>query len=644
MKRISYNLVTIYGALFRDLSMWGPGEPLMHERDYSRLCTLVETRGERSVLIDFPNYAKSFDKAISRGRIDSTEFQLLGKAVNGVPQFMGSLFERVFASDGSLHPNPDVAAVKNIRQVLGLCKKVKVPLAEDKIKEEIHAFFITDRALRAPSDSWRTVSFTTNGIPSFVDAVPRGETTDLFGRQSPGISSRLVAILDRVADRVLRGFLEFDPDSIVGKHGPGAVADMAGGLDKYVFPTWPQQLERVFPRDIHAAANVRLFDYESTGGSCEDRGTLRCVPAKVIPVAKTLEKPRLIASEPTANQYIQGGINKYLRRCIRESVLRATIDLQDQNPSRDMALKASNDSSLATVDLSSASDRLSCWTVERIFRSRPEILEGLAASRSPWVVDKKYTGDIALLRKYAPQGNATTFPVQSIAYACMAIAACIWSDPANGYNSTSGFYPSIRYYARRVRVFGDDIILPTYALPALSSLLEFCQLKVNGAKSHYNGNFAESCGMDAFRGVDVTPTYLSYIEDVTTPSATVSVLEVANNLYKEGLINTSEALLSLVPDNVLRMLPITNRGGLALSLFSFSTGFSARRCRYNHHLHRDDFETLVPEVSITKGSRESWENLLQFFVENPGRETTWSSGWVEQSRFRLKRRWVAIPG
>lgn len=641
MKRISYNLTAIYGALFRDLSMWGPGVPLMHERDLSRLCTLVETRGERTLLVDFPRYAKSFDKACSRGRIDCQDFPLLGKEVNGVPQFMGSLFERVFTCDGSLRPSPCVQSVRNIRQVLGLCKKVKVPLADDKITEEVHAFFSTDRALRAPSSGWNTGVF--DASVSLMDAVLRTDTVDLFGRQCAGISSRLVDTCQRVADNLLQRFLDFDPDAIVGRHGPGAVADLASGMDKYVFPTWPQRLERVFPRDIHAAANVRLFDYESTGGSCEDRGSLRCDPAKLIPVAKTLEKPRLIASEPTANQFIQGGINQYLRRCIASGPLKGCLSLNDQEPSRVLALQASMDPQLATVDLSSASDRLSCWTVERFFRSRPEILEALAASRSPWIVDKKYTGEYSLLRKYAPQGNATTFPVQSIIYASIALAACIWSDPGWGKQCRS-FDQLLKLFIPRIRIFGDDIIVPTYALPALSSLLELCQLKVNGDKSHYSGNFAESCGMDAFKGTDVTPVYLSYIDDVVSPSAVVSVVEVANNLYREGLIHTSEVVLRLAPEHVLRMLPVSNQQGLPLSLFSFSTSFFAKRRRYNHHLHRVDFETLVPEVKVTRKSRESWENLLQFFVENPDPTITWSSGWVEEMRFRLKRRWVAEPG
>lgn len=652
MKRISVNIFLAYVNLFEDLRRWGQVDPYESERDISRITTLCETRGERSVFIDFPQIAKLIDKAISRKEnIDFGKLAILGgkHPWNGYPNFMNSVWKKVFTGSGALLPEPDIGAVMALRQVFLLYKKVEIPCSEEKIRNEVRSFFAVDRALRPCSQHWNDLDFIRSGS-SLLDGFSSGNEPS-FGHQFDRTEAprRLSWTFQRVCDQIVRRFHDFDPDSIIGNHGPGAVADLKGGMDKYVFPTWSQRLERVFPRDLHASANVRLFEYGSWHSE-DSRGSLRELPAKLIPVNKTQEKPRLIASEPAANQFVQGGLRKWIRRQIDVGVLNNCISIQNQVPSRNLALLASTDAEIATVDLSAASDRLSCWTVERVFREAPALLNALAAARSQYIVDRKYTSTTAWLRKYAPQGNATVFPIQSIVYACASIASVIWSTPGYRITSDGDLWKSICMASTEIRVFGDDIILPSLALPALSSLLELCQLEVNGDKSHFSGTFAESCGMDAFMGTDVTPVYLHSVEDEVPPGGVQSAIDVSNGCYRKGLISMGNHVASTIPEHIIDELGISRMPGPSTLLFTYSSGFNAKRIRHNRDLQRDEYRTLIVSTLSKTQQRDSWESLLQFNIELPAKQLFGiitpekELGWTSRVRTKLVRRWEPTPG
>jgi len=643
MKRISVNIYLSYCSLFKDLIVWGQVDPFESERDLSRIFSLVETRGERSIFIDFPACAKSLDYALSRGQLNTEDFAILGKTRDGIPEFMHSTFRKVFDNDGRLwREGPDVGAVQALRQVLLLYKKVQIPCSEEKIRHECKAFFSLDRTLRLGTDAWFGLGSFDPGINLADASMYDKRTPELFG-DVPVFPTSLVRLAQRVCDQVARGFRDINVDAIIGNHGPGAVADSTSGVDKYVFPTWSPQLERVFPRDLHSSANTRVFDYAGAYDG-EPSGMLRMLPAKLIPVAKTQEKPRLIASEPTANQFIQGGLRKFIRGRIESGMLQRCIAISDQSLSRDLAVRASLDSSIATVDLSNASDRLSMWTVERVFRQAPCLLEALAASRSQFIVDKKYTKQHAQLRKYAPQGNATVFPIQSIVYCCLALAASVWSRPGLKIGRDSDLWSSINKMTHVVRVYGDDIVLPSRALPALSSLLELCQLKVNGGKSHYSGSFAESCGMDAFMGTDVTPVYMASVDDEVKPGNVQSAIDVSNDCYKIGLLHLGNRVMEGVPEHIISLLAVSRQPGPSTLLFTYSPGIKAERRRTNRSLHREEYMTFETQFTSKRVKRDRWESLFQYFTENPSQETNWSSGYDSRGRTKLVRRWVPIRG
>jgi len=303
--------------------------------------------------------------------------------------------------------------------------------------------------------------------------------------------------------------------------------------------------------------------------------------------------------------------------------------------------------------LSSASDRLSCFVVERMFRYNLSLLEALNACRTPYIVSgvQGYTfpqdernvilGNVLRMKKFAAMGSAVTFPIQSIAYCNMAIAAVLWSE---GLKPT---IRNIRLAGGKVRVFGDDIILPSSSAHHLAFILDLLQLKVNREKSHVQGYFRESCGMDAYWGTDVTPVYLTNLQPGKTASSVSSWVDVSNNAHSKGLWSLARYMLDQMPDALLRRVPISQTQQAGLCLYTFSNhglGYEKKDyvpIKWHKSLHR----WLIPQIEVRSRRRlerrDSWQSLYQYFVESPSVDQKWSSGVTASSRTTLKSSWLA---
>jgi hypothetical protein len=100
---------------------------------------------------------------------------------------------------------------------------------------------------------------------------------------------------------------------------------------------------------------------------------------------------------------------------------------------------------------------------------------------------------LLLLNKYASMGNGTTFIVQTIVYYALARVAC--------QNAGIDGNPEIA-------VYGDDIVLPTFAAEHLREILHHAGLVVNVGKSFTDSRpVRESCGGDYYRGSNVRPVF-----------------------------------------------------------------------------------------------------------------------------------------
>jgi hypothetical protein len=635
MKSHVGTLLGAYKALLRDYALQYPSYHVSARRDYSRLSDLVKSRGLEVLLVDLPNAGKQVDLAFSRGHL-TLQIPCFGtKSKRGIiPRLFAGIFSRVFDRSGLLRDCVDPKDIWWLRQVLYLCKKTELPCSTRRIIDSVDEFFLIEESLPTPTWNWDLDDLGTDVPVSFLSSSVQPELLEVSQPCSP----HEMDTLQQVCDIVTSSFGEFDPMDLRTKHGPGAVSDRVSGGSKYDFPYWPRKLDSVFWMDHFSAANTDLFRDRSV----QHDSTLWCsnheLPSKLIAVPKTAKGPRLIASETIAYQWCQQAVKDFLRDRVRQSPISNAIDFTSQQKNQRLALSSSLDKRYATVDLSSASDRLSLWVVERTFRRNLTILSCLHATRSRWIwnpiSNKRAT--YSRLRKYAPQGNATTFPVQSIFYACAAIASLL----ADSHTKVTT--KSILRASKEVQVFGDDTIIPTESLDTFTRILECLHFKVNQDKTHYKGNFRESCGCDAYSGVDVTPVYFTKPSVAPTAESLASAVQVSNNFYMKGLFSVSRMLKTLCERQSLR-LPFVPKGSGVLGWYS-AFGYDPNGCytRWNQNLQRIEIKMSRLSVKQDRIPLPGASALLQYFTDAPAPTTMWKAGEAQRSKPLIGLGWVPI--
>jgi hypothetical protein len=299
-------------------------------------------------------------------------------------------------------------------------------------------------------------------------------------------------------------------------------------------PVWHERLEFLFPYWEYALPNARyahLTQDVSYLSPQEEPST------RLIAVPKTQATPRLIAAEPTVMQYIQQAIATALVPALESnSIAGSFLGFTDQTVNQVMAQRGSKDGSLATLDLSDASDRVANWLVEELFEDYPYFLEGIQAARS--TTCQLPNGEVIPLQKFASMGSALTFPIEAIVFATVSLMGCL------GTSCPSPLKPAIRRLCGSVRVYGDDIIVPVDKAEEVTELLETFGFKVNRRKSFWTGPFRESCGKEYFYGADVSVVRAreKFPRSLRCAKELISLSSFRNQLYNAGWLDTVEIL------------------------------------------------------------------------------------------------------
>lgn len=608
----------LYAAALDDAAEFYPDHQMGFERDIKRLNSLLNNHGLHFLMVTLVEYRKHFDRCLDTGRL--TPSNLLGlrgyRKGSPVPHLFKGLTMRVFEDNGRLRIDCDVLAVRLIRQLTSLVSKMRIGCSDLSLRRSVHEFISIDGEVQRPTLEWGSLDFSASSsrLLSFADRPDSaGDEPELpFGlpplRQ---LTRREAGALDWVFDSISSELGGFDPAEWRPRHGPGVVADQRRGSYKYDFPTWPARLSTVFSFEetgVSSYADPRLIEPISSD-------FLNEVPARLAAVPKTLKGPRLIAAEPISYQWCQQIIRDYLMTRVQHSALSRSIHFRDQTVNGLLAQQASHTRSHATIDLSSASDRLSCWLGERAFRSLPCLLAALNATRSTAItqtIDKK-SPKLIMLRKLSTMGNATTFPVQSIIFLGIAVAAELLSSPVPHLWKKADFLRSMS----KVRVFGDDIIVPLYALDRTREILETLGLKVNVDKTFGGFSFRESCGVDAFKGVNVTPVRILDLPCKSKPGSVMSSVDVHNNLISKGMVHTARFIYQRVTkDRSLRAIRPVSPGSGSFGWFDYGLGYILpTKRRWNASLSRQETRTLVPFAQSVRALPKSSAGMLQFFTE-----------------------------
>ncbi len=492
----------------------------------------VKNQGWSYMTISLPQFCKDFEKSLADEVVDLNLF--IGFKMKGrTPQFLGGFLDLIFdRGTGTLLPEPSIDSIQAVRQLTLLYAKLELPTSEKREAAAMRGFVETENQVLQMSESL--------GAPERDD----------FKRMS-----RLLwaGVLTEVDSRLWKeqGFDgSFDPDGpyLYPKHGPGATADRLRGNAKFNLTEWHQRLEEEFPFGIYLSPN----EHEDNLSEVHDRVSLVRPederPVRVVAVPKTQKTPRIIAIEPSCMQYMQQALSSLIvERIVKDNhiLAGAFVGFQDQNANRRMAQEGSLTGSLATLDLSEASDRVSWLLVQDLLHRWPHTLRAVDATRSR-TADVQGHGVIPLA-KFASMGSALTFPIEAMVFLTIVFlgiekARC---EPVTRQDLTS--------YLSRVIVYGDDIIVPTECAPSVIQSLETYGLIVNRSKSFWTGKFRESCGREFYDGHDVSvvkvrkvvsdktgrlsfPTSLKHVSEIE------SFVALRNRFYAAGRWTTARYL------------------------------------------------------------------------------------------------------
>ncbi|UUW21382.1 MAG: RNA replicase beta chain [Sanya fiers-like virus 41] len=224
-------------------------------------------------------------------------------------------------------------------------------------------------------------------------------------------------------------------------------------------------------------------------------------------VPKNAKTDRVICYEPHMNIRLQRAVGVYLQRRLKKF----GVDLTDQSINQRRARFGSKTGSLATIDLSMASDTLATELVYELLPIDWALrLDELRSAYTIWP-----DGSIVKNQKFSSMGNGFTFELESLL-----------------------FYALARTVSNNVSVYGDDIICDTESADSVVAVLRFAGFRTNKSKTFVHGPFRESCGHDVFCGSDCSPVYLRALpkkyEDLVILHNTVSHRWAACGFIEKG--------------------------------------------------------------------------------------------------------------
>lgn len=512
------SLIIFLKALFEDLER---ANCISTIRDYNTVATRFEDEGLSFITITLPNYGKDFERCLAAGRILPDAFPGFRRRA-GLPLFMAGFLERIFdRKDGLLLEVPDIRCIYSIRQVSYLAKKVDMACTPKRRRKAVVRYVECDEEVRQHQKTARYDS----------------DVRDEFRRVSRLLWGDVLASLDAA---IYHG-------DIVPKHGPGATAEKKTSNGKYTQSEWTARLEASFPSLEYVFPNYGWYDsapYQSLDILSPEAER----PVRVIDVPKTLKTPRIIAIEPSCVMYMQQGLQEAIKSAFREDYnSRNFVCYDSQSQNRKLAEFGSKSGLLATLDLKEASDRVSMLHVADLLHDVPRFKRAVFACRS---TKADVDGDVITLAKYASMGSALCFPMEAMVFTTIVFIGIARSL---GRPLTR---KDIDVLVGKVRVYGDDIIVPVeFAEPVIKTLEAF-GLVVNTTKSFWTGWFRESCGKDFFAGHDVSVVKLGKVfpSSLEHASEIVSLVKFRNRLAKARWVEYDSSL-ELLDRWIGRLIP-----------------------------------------------------------------------------------------
>jgi len=532
-------------------------------RDIKTISDRVEHEGLSFLTITLTNFGSDFQKCLDQGYVGSDQFVGFPRS-GGLPKFLGGFLRSVFdLRSGRLLDDPDVDAIFAVRQVTLMFGKMKLPCTNARQAKAITGYIEIEREVRqhdTTTDTSCSRDFSRVAVLLWAD------------------------VFSKVEKKVFDGGIS---EGIIPAHGPGSTADSLSGNAKWENRTWTERLDDVFPFGDFTLPNPRHQTEQRLAGYSLLTPGME-LPVKVVLVPKTMKTPRIIAMEPSYMQFMQQGVAKAIRDAVEaDDIANTLIGWSSQTPNRILARLGSLSGELATLDLSEASDRVSNQHVRNLMVNFPWLSKAMDATRSRKADVPGY--GVIRLSKFASMGSALTFPIEA-----MVFMTVIFLGIQNALNRPLTRQDIVSLLGR-VRVYGDDIVVPVEYVHSVIASLETFGLKVNADKSYWSGKFRESCGEEFYSGEDVSivkvrqylPTHRTDVTEI------VSTVSLRNQLYHVGLWRAVRYLDSLL--GRLIPFPVVTENSQILGRHSYLGYETQRICK---DLHRPLVRGMV-EISVS---------------------------------------------
>jgi hypothetical protein len=577
------SLMSLWSAMCHDLAI---ACCTSANSDINTVRVRVEHEGLSFLTITLPDLGKSIQKWIDLGQAGIHPSFNTGR--RSLPVFLRGFFTRVFDLDtGALLDEPCIDAIYALRQLTLSFGKISFPCTPERERKAMQDFVKCEQEVRE------------------VDALFSESDLAEFERISTLLFGDVFSQLDR----------DIYYGNLLPKHGPGATADKLTVNGKYRMEHWTTRLEKYFPSHKYLIANHHFTGELDKVTYLEPEMEM---PVRVVSVPKTLKTPRIIAIEPACMQYCQQALLRaFLAAYSRDELLPTLIGFDDQTPNQELAKSGSMSGHTATLDLSEASDRVSNQLVRRMMRKWPHLQGAVDACRSRRA-DVPGMGVIRLA-KYASMGSALCFPVEAMVF-CTLIFFGIQKEL-----NASISRKDIKLLSSQVRVYGDDLIVPSRHVRTIVQTLEHFGAQVGLSKSFWTGRFRESCGKEYFNGRDVSITRVrqalpSTIADVKEVISTVSL---RNQLASQGCYRTTVEMLDSLLGKVLTHYPLVGPTSSLLGRvdpFEISSS-NGTKSKWDPGLHtrlvRGYFVQARPPIDPLDGPSALLKCLLKLETDSP---------------------------
>lgn len=509
--------IDYFDGVFSDLLLLFPLNDLDLARDLAWLHNAISTQGEEVMIPAIAQLGKAFERALITGTPFTWDATVFEPRHEGLPVFLGYLFEKVLQLDGTplWGYNADFGAV-TVED--GFISPMPVSLMRECADpvvaiRQVLLFF-------SKVEDLPTLASEEDEIVDFVTRVTVGRPVHLEKRTQIIHCARKALAELLMPDGRLHPSLAQWIDNPFGAHGPGSVFDGSRGKDKWRFSGF-------------GGIDNRLYDSQYPNFSLADPNDLahdQILMNRLSVVPKDFRAHRLICIECKEAMFAQQGLWKVLEEIIMTNAVTAScIDFRDQTKS----FRMSRDFRYSTIDLKDASDGISI-DLARLLLPK-EVFRLLTRYRARSI--ELPSGEIiSSYRTLFTMGNALCFPTQTLIF---------WALGAGVLQSKGGF--STSGIMGRLRVFGDDIIIESSFATELCSVLSEAGLTVNYQKYCHHSLVRESCGSWYYGTVDARVTKVRLLRPQQL-SDWVSIVSTARLLHERGFSHAAMAILERIQD------------------------------------------------------------------------------------------------